>query len=96
MYYSLSVIVKVAGSFNIVKYIQCHRSQSGLGGQYGSADYQTLLKRHNLRGSMSAKGICSFISVQLIRLSITSSSRLLIQQAIALPEQHRYWSEPLR
>lgn len=26
------------------------------GGQYCSADYQTLLKRHNLRGSMSAKG----------------------------------------
>ncbi|MBK0127935.1 IS3 family transposase [Pantoea sp. S61] len=28
------------------------------GGQYCSADYQTLLKRHNLRGSMSAKGCC--------------------------------------
>ncbi|TDS84855.1 transposase InsO family protein [Rahnella sp. BIGb0236] len=26
------------------------------GGQYCSSDYQTLLKRHNLRGSMSAKG----------------------------------------
>ncbi|EHI3950925.1 TPA: IS3 family transposase [Salmonella enterica subsp. enterica serovar Birkenhead] len=28
------------------------------GGQYCSADYHTLLKRHNLRGSMSAKGCC--------------------------------------
>ena len=28
------------------------------GGQYCSADYKTLLKRHNLRGSMSAKGGC--------------------------------------
>ncbi|MGL4724451.1 MAG: IS3 family transposase [Scandinavium sp.] len=28
------------------------------GGQYCSLDYQTLLKRHNLRGSMSAKGCC--------------------------------------
>ncbi|EKO4896668.1 IS3 family transposase, partial [Salmonella enterica] len=28
------------------------------GGQYCSADYQTLLRRHNLRGSMSAKGCC--------------------------------------
>ena len=28
------------------------------GGQYCSADYQTLLKRHNLHGSMSAKGCC--------------------------------------
>jgi putative transposase len=28
------------------------------GGQYCSADYQTLLKQHNLRGSMSAKGNC--------------------------------------
>lgn len=28
------------------------------GGQYCSADYQALLKRHNLRGSMSAKGYC--------------------------------------
>ncbi|WP_168402805.1 IS3 family transposase [Erwinia amylovora] len=28
------------------------------GGQYCSSDYQTLLKRHNLRGSMSAKGCC--------------------------------------
>ncbi|CAI1137513.1 Integrase core domain [Serratia plymuthica] len=28
------------------------------GGQYCSADYQALLKRHNLRGSMSAKGCC--------------------------------------
>ncbi|ELJ4893519.1 IS3 family transposase [Escherichia coli] len=28
------------------------------GGQYCSADYQALLKRHNLRGSMSAKGGC--------------------------------------
>ncbi|EDH3361978.1 IS3 family transposase, partial [Salmonella enterica] len=28
------------------------------GGQYCSADYQGLLKRHNLRGSMSAKGCC--------------------------------------
>ncbi|ELB3353287.1 IS3 family transposase [Salmonella enterica] len=31
---------------------------SDRGGQYCSADYQTLLKRHNLRGSMSAKGCC--------------------------------------
>ncbi len=28
------------------------------GGQYCPADYQALLKRHNLRGSMSAKGCC--------------------------------------
>lgn len=28
------------------------------GGQYCSADYQTLLKHHNLWGSMSAKGCC--------------------------------------
>lgn len=28
------------------------------GGQYCSADYQALLKRHNLRGSVSAKGCC--------------------------------------
>ncbi|MFP1908969.1 IS3 family transposase [Lonsdalea quercina] len=28
------------------------------GGQYCSADYQALLKRHTLRGSMSAKGCC--------------------------------------
>lgn len=28
------------------------------GGQYYSANYQALLKRHNLRGSMSAKGRC--------------------------------------
>lgn len=28
------------------------------GGQYCSADYQVLLKRYNLRGSMSAKGCC--------------------------------------
>ncbi|CRY53410.1 transposase for insertion element IS3 [Yersinia intermedia] len=28
------------------------------GGQYCSSDYQTLLKRHNLHGSMSAKGCC--------------------------------------
>ncbi|WP_420064229.1 IS3 family transposase [Pectobacterium colocasium] len=28
------------------------------GGQYCSADYQSLLKRHNLHGSMSAKGCC--------------------------------------
>ena len=28
------------------------------GGQYCSADYQAQLKRHNLRGSMSAKGCC--------------------------------------
>jgi len=28
------------------------------GGQYCSGDYQVLLKRHNLRGSMSAKGCC--------------------------------------
>ncbi|EEV5811189.1 TPA: IS3 family transposase [Escherichia coli] len=28
------------------------------GGQYCSADYQALLQRHNLRGSMSAKGCC--------------------------------------
>ena len=28
------------------------------GSQYFSADYQALLKRHNLRGSMSAKGRC--------------------------------------
>jgi len=28
------------------------------GGQYCSLDYQTLLKRHNLMSSMSAKGCC--------------------------------------
>ncbi len=28
------------------------------GGQYCSTDYQALLKRHNLRGSMSVKGYC--------------------------------------
>lgn len=28
------------------------------GGQYCSADYQTMLKGHNLRGSMNAKGCC--------------------------------------
>ncbi len=28
------------------------------GGQYCSADYQAMLKGHNLRGSMSAKGCC--------------------------------------
>jgi len=28
------------------------------GGQYCSWDYQSLLKRHNLHGSMSAKGCC--------------------------------------
>lgn len=28
------------------------------GGQYCSADYQALLKRHNLRGSMSTRGCC--------------------------------------
>lgn len=28
------------------------------GGQYCSGDYQVLLKRHNLHGSMSAKGCC--------------------------------------
>ena len=28
------------------------------GGQYCSGDYQALLKQHNLRGSMSAKGYC--------------------------------------
>ncbi|HDS8301840.1 TPA: IS3 family transposase [Escherichia coli] len=28
------------------------------GGQYCSGDYQAMLKRHNLRGSMSAKGYC--------------------------------------
>lgn len=28
------------------------------GGQYCSADYQSLMKRHNLRGSMSGKGCC--------------------------------------
>jgi transposase-like protein len=28
------------------------------GGQYCSADYQALLKRHNLRGSMNTKGCC--------------------------------------
>lgn len=31
---------------------------SDRGGQYCSANYQALLKRHNLRGSMSAKGCC--------------------------------------
>ncbi|MGJ3287270.1 IS3 family transposase [Klebsiella michiganensis] len=31
---------------------------SDRGGQYCSADYQALLKRHNLRGSMSARGCC--------------------------------------
>ena len=29
------------------------------GGQYCFADYQVLLKRHNLHGSMSAKGYCN-------------------------------------
>lgn len=29
-----------------------------LGGQYCSVDYQTLLNRHSLHGSMSAKGCC--------------------------------------
>ena len=28
------------------------------GGQYCSTDYQSLLKRHNLHGSMSARGCC--------------------------------------
>lgn len=28
------------------------------GGQYCSAEYQALLKRYSLRGSMSAKGCC--------------------------------------
>jgi putative transposase len=28
------------------------------GGQYCSTDYQSLLKRHNLQGSMSARGCC--------------------------------------
>lgn len=36
---------------NLIVYTDC-------GGQYCSADYQALLKRHNLRGSMSAKGCC--------------------------------------
>ncbi|EON4378426.1 IS3 family transposase, partial [Shigella sonnei] len=31
---------------------------SDRGSQYCSADYQALLKWHNLRGSMSAKGCC--------------------------------------
>lgn len=31
---------------------------SDRGGQYCSADYQTLLMQHDLRGSMSAKGCC--------------------------------------
>ncbi|MFP1527042.1 DDE-type integrase/transposase/recombinase [Escherichia coli] len=31
---------------------------SDRGSQYCSVDYQALLKRHNLRGSMSAKGCC--------------------------------------
>lgn len=31
---------------------------SDRGGQYCSMDYQSLLKRHNLRGSMSARGCC--------------------------------------
>lgn len=31
---------------------------TGRDGQYCSEDYQRLLKRHNLRGSMSAKGCC--------------------------------------
>lgn len=31
---------------------------SDRGSQYCSVDYQTLLKRHNLRDSMSAKGCC--------------------------------------
>lgn len=31
---------------------------SDRGGQYCSADYQALLKRHNMHGSMSAKGCC--------------------------------------
>ena len=30
----------------------------GRGGHYCSTDYQSLLKRHNLQGSMSAKGYC--------------------------------------
>ena len=39
------------------------RPQKGIvhtdrGGQYCSADYQALLKRYNLRGSLSAKGCC--------------------------------------
>ncbi|EKN1468430.1 IS3 family transposase [Salmonella enterica] len=32
--------------------------QTDRGGQYCSTDYQSLLKRHNLRGSMSARGCC--------------------------------------
>ena len=37
------------------KYVIVH---SDRGGQYCSADYQALLKRHNLHGSMSARGNC--------------------------------------
>jgi transposase InsO family protein len=33
-------------------------AHSDRGGQYCSADYQALLKQHDLRGSMSAKGCC--------------------------------------
>lgn len=33
-----------------------HPENKDQGGQYCSADYQALLKRHNLHGSMSAKG----------------------------------------
>ncbi|HFD6160568.1 TPA: IS3 family transposase [Salmonella enterica] len=32
--------------------------QTDRGGQYCSTDYQSLLKRHNLRGNMSARGCC--------------------------------------
>ncbi|EBF4220912.1 IS3 family transposase [Salmonella enterica] len=37
------------------KYVIVHTDR---GGQYCSADYQALLKRHNLHGSMSARGNC--------------------------------------
>ncbi|PLV44714.1 IS3 family transposase, partial [Erwinia sp. B116] len=37
------------------KYVIVHTDR---GGQYCSAVYQALLKRHNLRGSMSARGNC--------------------------------------
>lgn len=37
--------------------VRDHRTIS-FGGQYCSADYQALLKRHNLRGSMIAKDCC--------------------------------------
>ena len=37
------------------KYVIVHTDR---GGQYCSADYQALLKRHNLRGSMSARSNC--------------------------------------